>query len=354
MAGPVSWSVGGLDAPPSTASIRVSPRPRENEEQMRIGVITNLKAGRGARDNERVLELLASHPDITSVVTDRSTNIRDVVTELAAKEIELLVVNGGDGTLQRTLTEVLEDPQFERIPTIAPLRSGRTNSSARDLGIHKSPVLAMDRIIDLSKRNAVGANCVRRDVLRVTLDADGAGRDVHCGMFCGFGVIDRAIRRTHDRFPEGRAQGAFGGAMMAAGLLSSLAFGRTDPMLEPDAMRLRFDDEPATEGDYQLVISSTLERAFLNLKPFWGSGPGAVRITTIEAGAPKIARSIVRIVRGLPPSSNGEVPGYASRNVDRVEIDADCGLTIDGELYPPRAGRKVLLQAVPNVSFMRG
>jgi diacylglycerol kinase family enzyme len=321
---------------------------------MRIGVITNLKAGRGARDSERVLAMLEAYPDITSVVTDRSTNVRDVVADLAAKEIDLLVVNGGDGTLQRTLTEVLEDRAFERTPVIAPLRSGRTNSSARDLGIHKSPVLAMDRIIDLSRRDDLGANLVRRDVLRITLDADGAARDVHCGMFCGFGVIDRAIRRTHERFPEGRAQGAFGGAMMAAGLLSSLALGRRDPLLEPDAMSLRFDDEEATSGDYQLVISSTLEHAFLKLKPFWGQGPGAVRITAIEAGAPKMARSISRIVRALPPSAEGEVSGYTSRNVDQVEIAAGCGLTIDGELFPPREGRTVRLEALPNISFVRG
>ena len=108
---------------------------------MRIGVITNLRAGRGARDSERVLELLKSHPDIKSVVTDRATNVRDVFAEFAADEVDLLVVNGGDGTLQRTLTEVLEDPVFEKIPVIAPLRSGRTNSSARDLGAARRELL---------------------------------------------------------------------------------------------------------------------------------------------------------------------------------------------------------------------
>lgn len=321
---------------------------------MRIGVITNLKAGRGARDSESVLALLRSHPEIKSVVTDRSTVLGDVVRQFAADEVDLLVVNGGDGTLQRTLTEVLEDPAFAKPPIIAPLRSGRTNSSARDLGIDRSPVLAMDRIIDLSKSGAIERKVVKRDVLRVTLDADGAVSDVHCGMFCGFGVIDRAIRRTHERFPEGRAQGAFGGAVTVAGLLTSLALGRRDPLLEPDAMTVCLDGDSLPDHDFHLVISSTLERAFLNLRPFWGTGPGAVRITAIAEGAPRIARSISRIIRGKRPSPDGELPGYVSRNVDIAEIKTDCGLTIDGELFEPKAGRRVRIEALPNVSFVGG
>ena len=321
---------------------------------MRIGVITNLKAGRGARNNDQVLELLRSHPDIKSVVTDRSTCLGDVMKEFASDEVDLLVINGGDGTLQRTLTEVLEAPSFETTPIIAPLRSGRTNSSARDLGINRSPVLAMDRIIDLSRSDRIESSLVRRDVLRVVLDADGAATDVHCGMFCGFGVIDRAIRRTHERFPEGRAQGAFGGAIMAAGLATSLALGRPDPVLTPDTMALELDGERLAVADYHLVISSTLQRAFLKLNPFWGKGPGAVRITAIAQGAPNIARSVARIVRGKSPSPHGDVPGYISRNVSVADIQTDCGLTIDGELFDPKPNRRVRIEALPNVSFVAG
>ena len=275
-------------------------------------------------------------------------------TIFKTQEIDLVVINGGDGTLQRILTELLEDAVFERRPVIAPLRSGRTNSSARDLGIQRSPVLAMDRIIDLTKNDAIASSLVRRDVLRVTLDAGGAAADVHCGMFCGFGVIDRAIRRTHERFPDGRAQGAFGGAVMAAGLLTSLALGRRDPLLDPDAMSLCLDNERLAATNYHLVISSTLERAFLKLKPFWGEGPGAVRITAIAEGAPRVASSLTRIARGKNPSPGREVPEYVSRNVDVAEIETDCGLTIDGELFAPQVGRIVRIEALPNVSFVGG
>jgi hypothetical protein len=251
------------------------------------------------------------------------------------------------------LTEVLSDPRFRRTPLIAPLRSGRTNSSARDLGVLKSPLLAMDRIIDLSRNDGVDAHLVRRDVLKVTLDPDGDRPEVHFGMFCGFGVLDRAIRQTHRKFPEGRAQGALGGGIMTALLIGRLLTGRAGDILAPDQMAIRLDDVELSDERYQLVLASTLEHVFLNLRPFWGREDAPVRTTAIAAGGDRALRKLWRVVRGLPPSRHGEVPGYTSRNVERADLIVDCGLTIDGELFDPRPGRHVRIEAQEGVSFVR-
>ena len=58
----------------------------------------------------------------------------EALGEFARNRIDLLVVNGGDGTLQHALTEILGGDDFEQIPMIAPLRGGRTNMTALDLG----------------------------------------------------------------------------------------------------------------------------------------------------------------------------------------------------------------------------
>jgi hypothetical protein len=194
---------------------------------------------------------------------------------------------------------------------------------------------------------------VRRDVLKVTLDPDGPMREVHFGMFCGLGIIDRAIRETHRRFPEGRAQGALGGALTAASLIAKLAMGRSGGILAPDRMSIRLDDEEVPGSSFLLVVSSTLEHVFLNLQPFWGTGDAPVRVTTVGDGAAHHVRSLLRVVRGKAPGPNGDVPGYVSRNVDRAEFVVDCGLTIDGELFDPQPGRRVRIEAQENVSFVR-
>ena len=64
------------------------------------------------------------------------------------RDVDLLVVNGGDGTLQYALTEILGNGAFgDRIPMIAPLRAGRTNMSAMDLGARKDPLRGIGELI---------------------------------------------------------------------------------------------------------------------------------------------------------------------------------------------------------------
>ena len=71
--------------------------------------------GSGARVG-KVLEHLARYPEIVHVETDRGTVRPGAVRELAEAGVSILVVNGGDGTLQRTLTEVLCPPRRSARP----------------------------------------------------------------------------------------------------------------------------------------------------------------------------------------------------------------------------------------------
>ena len=107
---------------------------------MRIGVVNNLRAGKSREQVGRMLNFLSSHPDVLHVETEHAGVMPEALAELARQEVDLLVVNGGDGTLQYVLTEILGNSAFgDRVPMIAPLRAGRTNMSALDLGALKNP-----------------------------------------------------------------------------------------------------------------------------------------------------------------------------------------------------------------------
>ena len=93
---------------------------------MRIGVVNNLIAGKSQQQVGRMLDFLRSHPDVLHVETDDVGVMPEALADLARQEVDLLVVNGGDGTLQYMLTEILGGGAFgDRVPMIAPLRAGR-------------------------------------------------------------------------------------------------------------------------------------------------------------------------------------------------------------------------------------
>ncbi len=319
---------------------------------MRIGLLSNLHAGRNRRGLAPLREAVKDAPDVVCVETLDAAAVPDALHELARQDVELLVVNGGDGTLQNALTAILHDGAFEgRVPLIAPLRGGRTNANAVDLGATRSPRRALERLVRAAASGRLSEHVVERRVLRVDV-RDGLDRDVRYGMFFGAGVIHRGIQLVHRGLPHGQ-QGAFGAALVTGALLARLALGReAGGVLAPDKLRIFADGESLERGESRVVMATTLGRLFLNLRPFWGSGEGGVRLTAISADARGFAGALPRILSGRPGGRVNEANGYLSRNADHVVIVASCGLTVDGELIDPAPERVVSLRADARVRLV--
>lgn len=317
---------------------------------MQIGVINNLRAGNGRDQVRRVLRVLREHPDVRHVETDRAGALPDAIADLARHEIDLLVVNGGDGTLQHTLTEVLAQEPFGRVPLLAPLRSGRTNTSALDLGAQRDPVKGLVEVLRAARDGRLAERIVRRPVLRVDYDA---GSRTEYGMFFGAGMIRRAISLVHQSFPTGRSQGALGAGLLTVGLVAKAAFRPHQGILQPDKIQVRLDGDILEHGEFRLAMSTTLERLFWRLRPFWGVGAGDVRVTCVSSSARHFARTAPGILVGRPPARASERNGYTSRNVERAEFRLGCGFTIDGEIYEQASEDVAVTTADRRVTFVR-
>jgi len=332
---------------------------------VRIGVLSNLRAGGSGARVGKVLEHLARYPDIVHVESDTSLSATGAVRALAEAGVEILVVNGGDGTLQRTLTEVLcasspfrktDDPR--ELPMIAPLRSGRTNMTAYDIGSPRDPRMAIDRLVERLRIGRIEDALVPRAALRMKLEPDGVD---HWGTFFGVGVIYRGTLMTHRMFPKGKAQGVFGSTVVTAGLIARALTGRTpeapgdddeDPLMI-DPMTVILDGQRLEAGEFQLLLATTLHRLFAGIRPFWGKGPGGIRFTALGPGCLRRPKDIARVLGGRAPRP-GPVDGalFESRNVEKVELTLDCGISLDGEMFAPRPGRRAMLSADHRVRFL--
>ena len=321
---------------------------------MRIGVLTNLKAGRSAPS--RMLALLEQKPGVVHVETDTARVLPEVLAELLRHELDILVVNGGDGTLQYTITELLGNPDIPRIPWVAPLRGGRTNMTALDLEAHRDPLTGLRDMIDAADAGRIRDLCVDRPVLRVASSRRGPAE---YGMFFGVGMIHRAISLVHRTFPPGRSQGVFGATLVTGALAGKLLFRPTDGILAPDKLQVSVDGAPgaptdAFGGEFYVGIASTLTRLFAGLRPFWGEGPGEVRFTSISSQVQHFARAIGGIMRGRPRRELvTRENGYTSHNAPRVELRLDSGFTVDGEIFEPVPDEVVTLTADRRITFLR-
>jgi hypothetical protein len=318
---------------------------------LRIGVLNNLRAGRSDSRVAHVLRVLDRHPEVYHLETQSGAAVPGALELMAKEKVELLVVNGGDGTLQRVLTEILTPKERTWLPLLAPIRGGRTNMTALDLGAKRRPERGLAGLLRASSAGRIEERIVERPVLRVSIDAT---TGPHFGMFLGVGMLYRAIQLTHRMFPPGRAQGVLGAGIVTGGLLARVVMGRQhEGVLVPDRIQFRCDDDAPFTKECLLVMATTLDRLFLGMRPFWGREPAPMRFTAIGGQAANLRRNAWGILRGRPGPGITHEGGATSRNLRTLEITLDCGAMLDGEMFDPTPGRVIHVSAHDHLRFVR-
>src|SRR5262249_26125616 len=108
---------------------RLRPRTRIH---LRSAILTNPHSNRNRRHLPALRAQLAKHPEIRHIETPSLDALPGAVDALLEDGVELLAINGGDGTVHLTLTALLH-AAGERMPTIALLPGGATSMSARGI-----------------------------------------------------------------------------------------------------------------------------------------------------------------------------------------------------------------------------
>jgi len=317
---------------------------------LRIGLINNLRAGRNKRRVQDVLREIEGARDVVQAMTTSAQRVPEALSQMERERIELLVVNGGDGSLERVLTGLLARGRPSWLPVIAPLRSGRTNAAAADLGAARSSAAGLRALLADARRGRLESRVVERAVMRVTPRHGGEAR---CGMFVGAGLLGRAVTWTSRTLPKGRAQETFGVGLVLAKLLGDVVMRRDNELTRAEKVRLAFDGSPLPDEERLITLFTTLDRLIFGIRPFWGTGAGAIKATVVRGGAPRLATTVPRILVGRAPAFATPEHGYLSANVMRAELRCDCEVTVDGELFPVEPDATYAIEAEPRVRFAR-
>lgn len=225
---------------------------------------------------------------------------------------ELVVLDGDDRLVHRALTAGRQlSPELARGLRWAPLRRGRFDRIARDLGAPR-PGEARDAVETWLERES--PSVVERPSLRV--DASSLEHSL-VGLTVGGGAcytIVEALHRGGGLGELGRTLGEF-----VRGMASSARGGPSD-----EAVRLSVDYSPRGEEMGYLLASG--------LRTSWfGVALGGEQEAKMVAGeqpgelASRLARE-----RALPSLTSG-----AGESFGRIHLDWSGDLAVDGELYSP-------------------
>lgn len=301
----------------------------------KIGLLSNPNSRRNRVYGEKIDTMVAHHPAIEHRVTESAAAIGPVLRAFAAGSVNVLAINGGDGTTAKVFAELLENNPFARTPDILLLPGGTTNMNAGDVGLRGNLFRAVRRMIDWLDRPESQPRRETRPVVRAAGGVDGHPA---YGMFFGAGTIISGIEYCKASVHTLGIRDELGPGIVALRTLWGMA--RGEPYFSaPTDTRIELDDtsDERTRPMVQLIISS-LERLFLGLYPFWGREPGALHCTWIEKPTRRVLRAFPSMMRGKPNRHVSAANGYFSHNADRIQLWLDGLFTLDGEMY--RASRE--------------
>lgn len=314
-----------------------------------IGLISNPKSQRNRRGMSQIDEA-ADRAGIEHRVLDDMAELGPALRSLAADDIGLLVVNGGDGTLQAVLTALLEDRPFFELPLLAVLPRGMTNMSAYDVGLKGKPNRALARLA----AQWHGGDCASRIVSRHVLRAENIpDSPLQRGMFFGAGGITRAIDYCKTKVHPWRIGADWASALTLAGVLGSwLLKGGHSEVVTGQTIHVGLDNAAESPQELLLVLATTLDKLVMGSKPFWHQRGEPLRYTAISYPPERLLRSARRVLYGgnqrdLP------APCYTSRGVHSLRLRFEGRFTLDGQMFDAPAGEPLMLTAPDRVDFVR-
>ena len=317
--------------------------------RQRIALLSNPKSTGNLAQLPRIRAFCAEHPDIFHYEVEKADQIGSALKTIARIRPKVLVINGGDGTVQAALTEIHNGAHFgDSPPPVAVLPSGKTNLIALDLGAQGDPIAALERLLAIAQSD-LEDHLVAKELIALS---SGTQQKPVIGMFLGgAGLADVMLYCRHKIYPLGLPNGISHFITAVAVLLRTLLNLRAS-FLPPQPAPLSVSSQTERlSGRFSLLAVTTLERLLLSGE-LAGNRRGALKLLAIDERPLSMLRAVVASLMGRLGRS--KLSGVHYRETDEVQIEGDqSDVILDGETFRAEIGSPIVLRPAQPLSFVR-
>lgn len=300
----------------------------------------------------QVRSYCAANPDIFHYEVEEIGQVGRALEMIARVRPRVLVINGGDGTVQAALTELYHGGHFDSAPPpVAVLPNGKTNLIALDLGADGAPLEALGRIVDVA-RSGIEGHIVVRELIALS-DGNEGSRPV-LGMFLGgAGLAETILYCRNKIYPLGLPNG-LSHFLAAMAVLFSVVFGWKADFLPPRSkpVRVSFIRGGELQGSFSVLIVTTLEKLLLGGQAGPTRQRGLMKLLAVDQKPWAMLRMIAASLRGK--LGQRQLDGVHFEQGDVIRIDGEnSSVILDGEVFEANDERPIFLRSTPPVPFLK-
>ncbi len=316
-----------------------------------VALISNPRSTRNGKLLPEIRKFVANTPSLFHVELHDVSEIQDALRLIAQVSPKLLVINGGDGTVQAVLTSLYHDKAFgDSPPPVAILPNGKTNLIANDLGVSGPPMRVLARLVQLAASNMIERHTVKRALISLE---DGRRRRPVLGMFLGgAGLKNSILFCRHKIYPLGLPNGI-------SHVLTYMAFAwsimigsasRYAPV-HTDSLRITMKKSDSVEGKFTVLMVTTLDSLMLGMKPAANDVIGGLKMLCMEEKRSTVFKALGNAL--LRRLGHTPLDGLHMRQTDEIRLDGNRpSVILDGELFEAAPGRSLILRTTAPQRFV--
>jgi hypothetical protein len=301
---------------------------------MRAGVIHNPLSHANLRR-----EALA-HPGALFADPASSEELNTALAWFKTERVELLIIDGGDGTVREVLTALPAiygaDP-----PLLSVVASGKTNILAFDLGIRGS--WTVDAALEAASQD--GFRVRIRSPLQIT--RPGSDAPPCRGFFFGAAGFVRATDMAQGLHRSGVVRNASVGLTLAEAVTELMTGAKHGAWSHGEPLSLTVDAGPPRCGRRLVTLATTLERLPFALRPF-GPARHGLKFLDVDAPPRRMARALPTVLWGRNERWLG-AHGYRRGDARELRLSLEGSVVLDGEVFP---GGDMILSEAPALRFL--
>jgi len=291
-----------------------------------IGIISNGKSKKNKKYPDRVNELRYILGN-NGIVRETKTidELYEAAKEFKEKEIDILCINGGDGTNHVTLTAFVDVYGDKPLPKVAILRAGTLNTVATSLNIYGK---SSDILLNIIKKYNSGEpfNITKRNLLKVNGN--------QYGFIFGNGVIYNFLKVYY----KDEEKSPFSAAVLLMKSVAKGIYNKKDPLFKKVVVEVEEEGDVVWRHHSFLTIGAmTVREIGLNFvaAPRALEDPNKFHLFAVKTGVFGVIKSFPNMLllrRGL---LKDVVEEKILNKVTIKSLKGPLPYTIDGDMHSP-------------------